>query len=173
MGALTAGYVITLLTGTFEVTTIDAYRVVIIAYAFFGLTKALLYLSLSKDVEVKSLDHKKSNWLDRNFGLPQSSSRLIIAKLSALFMIDSIAGGFIIQTTIVYWFHMRFEMKTDKLGLMMMFANIISGLSAILATTLVGKVGAINTMVITHVIISMLCQGEIIWNFVRPFLDPI
>lgn len=173
MGALTAGFVITFLRGTFEVTTIDAYRVVIIAYAFFGLTKALLYLSLSKDVEVKSLDHKKSNWLDRNFGLHQSSSRLIIAKLSALFMIDSIAGGFIIQTTIVYWFHMRFEMNTDKLGLMMMFANIISGLSAILATTLVGKVGAINTMVITHVIISMLCRGEIIWKFVRSSLDPI
>jgi hypothetical protein len=161
MGALTAGYVITLLTGTFQVTTIDAYRVVIIAYAFFGLTKALLYLCLSQDVEVKTLDHKKFNWFNKNFGLHQPSSRRIIAKLSALFMIDSIAGGFIIQTTIVYWFHVRFEMNTDKLGLMMMFANIVSGLSAILATALVARVGAINTMVITHVII-VLCLREMI-----------
>jgi hypothetical protein len=34
---------------------------------------------------------------------------------------------------------------------MMMLANIISGISAILSTILVGKLGAIKTMVITHV----------------------
>ena len=151
MGALTSGYFIKLMIGTFEVSTFDAHRGVIIAYAFFGLTKALLYSSLSKDVEVRTADHSKSNWFNKNFGLHQPSSRRIVAKLSALFMMDSIAGGFIIQTTIVYWFHVRFEMNTDKLGLMMMFANIISGLSAIVASKLVGQFGAINTMVITHV----------------------
>lgn len=151
MGALTAGYIISLMTDIFEVSTVNAYRSVIISYAVFGVIKALMYLSLSKEVEVKNFDNKKSNWFNKNFGLHQPSSRRIVAKLSALFMIDSIAGGFIIQTTIVYWFHIRFKLNTDQLGLMMMLANIISAISAILSTRLVAKFGAINTMVITHV----------------------
>ncbi len=81
----------------------------------------------------------------------QSSSRVIVAKLSCLFLIDSIGGGFIIQTTIVYWFHKRFQLNLDQLGLIMMLTNIISGLSAILTTKLVARFGAISTMVITHV----------------------
>ena len=104
MGALTAGYVISIMKDTFEVSTVNAYRSIIVAYAIFGLIKAGLYLSLSKDVEAKSSEQKKSNWFSKNFGLHQSSSRRTIAKLSALFMIDSVAGGFIIQTTIVYGF---------------------------------------------------------------------
>jgi uncharacterized membrane protein len=151
MGAVTAGYIIPLMTDTFQVSILNAYRSVIISYAFFGVIKSLMYLSLSKEVEVKNFDNRKSSWFNKSFGLHQSSSRRIVAKLSSLFIIDSIAGGFIIQTTIVYWFHIRFQLNTDKLGLMMMFANIISGISAILATTLVAKFGAINTMVITHV----------------------
>jgi hypothetical protein len=152
MGAVTSGYIIWLMTDTFEVSSMNAYRSVIIIYAIFGAVKAFLYLSLSKEVEVENFENqKKSNWFNKSFGLHQSSSRRTVAKLSALFLIDSIAGGFILQTTIVYWFHIRFQMNTDKLGLMMMLANIISGISAILSTILVGKLGAIKTMVITHV----------------------
>ena len=152
MGALTGGYFIWLLTIIYEVSPVNAYRSVIVMYAIFGAVKALLYLSLSKEVEVKNLEStKKSFWFDKNFGLHQLSSRRTVAKLSGLFVIDSIAGGFILQTTIVYWFHINFQMNTDKLGLMMMFANIISGISAILSAILVGKIGAIKTMVITHV----------------------
>lgn len=151
MGALTAGYIVSLMTDGFEVSTINAYRSIIVAYAFFGVIKALLYLCLSKEVEVKNLENKKSYWFNKNFGLHQSSSRRTVAKLSILFMIDSIAGGFIIQTTIVYWFHIRYQLSTDKLGFMMMLANIISGISAILSSKFVAKYGAFNTMVFTHV----------------------
>ncbi len=152
LGALTGGYLIWLLTIIYDVSPVNAYRSVIVIYAIFGAVKAFLYFSLSNEVEVKNLENnKKSHWFDKNFGLHQSSSRRTVAKLSGLFVIDSIAGGFILQTTIVYWFHIHFQMNTDKLGLMMMLANIISGISAILSTILVGKIGAIKTMVITHV----------------------
>ena len=174
MGALTAGYMIWLMTNIFQILTIDAYRNIILAYAFFGGIKTLLYLLLSNEVEVKNFDNnnnnKKTNWFDKNFGLHQSSSRRIIAKLSALFIIDSIAGGFILQTTIVYWFHIRFKLNIDKLGLIMMCANIISGLSAILSTKLVSKFGAIYTMVITHVRIYInIIKIEIVFFFLFRF----
>lgn len=161
MGALTAGYMIWLMTNTFEVSSINAYRSIIVIYAIFGVLKVFLYSSLSKEVEVKDFhSNKKSNWFNKNFGLHQSSSRRTVAKLSALFIIDSIAGGFILQTTIVYWFHIRFQLNTDKLGLMMMSANIISGISAVLSTILVAKFGAINTMVITHVSFSINTENK-------------
>jgi len=54
------------------------------------------------------------------------------------------------QTIIVYWFHERFLMDTAWLGLMMSAANILAGLSALAATPLVNRIGAINTMVFTH-----------------------
>lgn len=165
MGALTCGYFISLMINTFEISTIDAHRNVIIVYAGFGVIKAVMYSFLSKEVEVKVFEHKKSNWFSRNFGLHQSSSRRIVAKLSALFIIDSIGGGFIIQTTIVYWFHIRFELNTEKLGLMMMLANIISGISAILTTKFVAKFGAINTMVFTHVNFYINKEFEILLFF--------
>ncbi|CAF4745158.1 unnamed protein product, partial [Rotaria sp. Silwood2] len=47
--------------------------------------------------------------------------------------------------------HERFQMNIEMLGLMMMAANLISGFSAILVTPLVGRIGAINTMVVTHI----------------------
>jgi hypothetical protein len=151
MGALTAGYMISLMRDIFQLSTINAHRSVFLTYAFFGLIKSLMYLSLSEQVEVKTFDNKNSNWFNKRFGLHQSSSRVIVAKLSCLFLIDSIGGGFIIQTTIVYWFHKRFQLNLDQLGLIMMLTNIISGLSAILTTKLVARFGAISTMVITHV----------------------
>src|SRR5579871_4906772 len=73
MGALTAGYFILLMTNMFEVSTINAYRSIIVGYAIFGVIKGLLYSSLSNEVEVKVLENKKLNWFDKNFGLHQSS----------------------------------------------------------------------------------------------------
>ncbi|CAF0877554.1 unnamed protein product [Adineta steineri] len=152
IGALTAGYFLSLMTDIYQVSALNAHQTVFIVYAFFGLIKALMYFCLSDEVEVKSCENKKQlHGFNKTFGLHHPSSRRIVAKLSALFIIDSIAGGFIIQTTIVYWFHIRFQLNTDELGLMMMLTNIISGISGILATTLVAKFGAINTMVITHI----------------------
>ena len=47
-------------------------------------------------------------------------------------------------------------MSPDRLGEMMMGANLFAGVSALAATPLVGKIGAINTMVFTHLPSNLL-----------------
>ena len=86
------------------------------------------------------------DWFSK-FGLHHPESRRVVFKLSCLFVLDAFAGGFVMQSIIVYWFHEEYAMSEDTLGVMMMVANIFSGLSALAATPLVNSIGAINTMV--------------------------
>ena len=39
----------------------------------------------------------------------RSESRRVVLKLSALFILDAFAGGFVMQSLIVFWFKQRFS----------------------------------------------------------------
>lgn len=120
-------------------------------YALFGGLKFLIYMFLSPSIEplhIHSFDAPRS--LLGRFGLHRSDSRAIVTKLSMLFVIDAFAGGFVMQTIIVYWFHVRWDMNPEMLGSLMSVANVLAGLSALVAAPLVGLIGPINTMVVTH-----------------------
>ena len=151
LGALSSGYTIYLLQRSFGYSEVDAYRSTLIVYAFLGAVMFVLYSCLSAAIEpLHSRDPSAPrNWLGK-FGLTRPESRAVVLKLSALFVLDAFAGGFVMQTIIVYWFHERFGMDTEWLGLMMSAANVLAGLSALAATPLVNRIGAINTMVFTH-----------------------
>jgi hypothetical protein len=43
-------------------------------------------------------------------------SRSIVFKLSSLFVLDSFAGGFVVQSFAAYWFYLRFGVQLVKLG---------------------------------------------------------
>eukprot|EP01012_Entosiphon_sulcatum_P004727 TRINITY_DN11953_c0_g1_i4.p1 TRINITY_DN11953_c0_g1~~TRINITY_DN11953_c0_g1_i4.p1 ORF type:complete len:381 (+),score=38.53 TRINITY_DN11953_c0_g1_i4:659-1801(+) len=125
----------------------EAFRVVVCIYAACGGTNALLYSCLSTSVE--PVEKKTVKWFGK-FGLASDESRRTVGKLSVLFTIDAFAGGFAMQTMLVDWFHEYFGTSSRALGLMLMGANILAGFSALLAARLVGKIGAIKTMVYTH-----------------------
>ncbi len=71
-------------------------------------------------------------------------------KLSALFALDAFGGGFVIQSFAAYWFYLRYGVKPETLGAIFFFANILAGLSALLASRLAARIGLVNTMVLTH-----------------------
>lgn len=54
------------------------------------------------------------------------------------------------QSLIVFWFYAKYKTDESYLGLILMVSNILAGISALLATPLVNKIGAIKTMVFTH-----------------------
>jgi len=149
-GAMSAGAVISYCIGL-GYSDVSSYRLCVVAYSFFAIVMIFLYCGLSHDIEpLHTRDYNvPRNWFGK-FGLQHDESRRIVAKLSALFVIDAFAGGFVMQTIIVYWFHQEYNMDINLLGTMMMGANILAGCSALLATPLVKKIGAINTMVFTH-----------------------
>ena len=122
-----------------------SYRVVLIGYASGGALLAVLFLCLSSSVETAA----SSMPVKRAFGLHRS--RNVVVKLSALFSLDAFAGGFVVQSIVAYWFYIRFGVAEDVLGSIFFGANILAGLSALLAVRIAARIGLVNTMVFTHI----------------------
>ena len=78
-------------------------------------------------------------------------SRNVVMKLSTFFALDAFAGGLIVQSMIAYWFHVKFGVDAGILGSIFFGANILAGISSLLAVRIADKFGLINTMVFTHI----------------------
>ncbi len=124
----------------------SAYSTVLMGYAFGGLLLALLFISLSENIEVTATS---KDAIPRTLGLHKS--RNVVIKLSALFSLDAFAGGLIVQSMIAYWFHVRFGVDSGIIGSIFFGANILAGISALLAVRIAKEIGLINTMVFTHI----------------------
>jgi MFS family permease len=133
------------------VTPLGSYRTIVIGYAVIGVMLGGLFTRLSPAVEVRAggdLSHSTSPFKTR-FGLHRS--RRVVFKLSALFSIDAFAGGFVLQSLLAYWFHVRFNVQPAILGSIFFGANILAGFSALTAAWVASKIGLIRTMVFTHI----------------------
>jgi len=124
---------------------LESYRIIVFIYAGVGALLIALFTFLSSAVEaVPSTNNVKTT-----LGLHQS--RNIVFKLSALFALDSFAGGFIVQSMMAYWFFVRFNVSPALLGGIFFGANILSGISSLAAARIAARFGLINTMVWTHI----------------------
>ncbi|HEY3270564.1 MAG TPA: MFS transporter [Geothrix sp.] len=123
---------------------VASYRVLVFAYAAVGLLLAGLFTRMSPAVEAPPAPAHASRW-----GL--HTSRGVVLRLSALFSLDAFAGGFVIQSIVAYWFHVKFGVAPGALGSIFFAANILAGLSSLYAVKLAAKIGLIRTMVFTHI----------------------
>ncbi len=149
LGALGGGGLVQALQDS-GVSPLGSYRVIVIGYAAIGAILGGLFTRLSPSVEIRAggdLPHASS--LKTRFGLHRS--RHVVFKLSALFSIDAFAGGFVLQSILAYWFHVRFQVQPAVLGSIFFGANILAGLSALSAAWVASKIGLIRTMVFTHI----------------------
>ncbi len=131
-------------------TELASYRVVLAGYALGGLVLLLLFLNLTHAVEAAH----RSDTEKRVLGLHRS--RRVVFKLSMLFAMDAFAGGLIVQSMVAYWFHVRFGVDAGVLGSIFFGANILAGISSLLAVRIAKRIGLINTMVFTHIPSSIL-----------------
>ena len=130
-------------------TPLGSYRTIVIGYAAIGLILGLLFSRLSPAIEVPRVAADSLSKSKSFLGLHKS--RKVVFKLSALFSIDAFAGGFVLQSILAYWFHIRFNVQPALLGTIFFGANILAGLSALAAARVASKIGLINTMVFTHI----------------------
>src|SRR5215469_15354713 len=124
---------------------LNSYRTIVILYGVIGLFLALLFTRLSSSVEIAHL-YSGRTW----FHLGLHRSRGVVLKLSALFGLDAFAGGFVVQSLVAYWFHIRFDVEPAALGGIFFGANILAGISALAAAWVAARIGLVNTMVFTH-----------------------
>ena len=127
---------------------VNGYRAVVVLYGVLGIVLALLFLRVSRNAEVSPSEPVAGGGLGRLFGIHKS--RRVVAKLSGLFAVDAFAGGFVVQSFAAYWFYLRFGVRPAALGAIFFWANILSGISALLASRLAARFGLIRTMVLTH-----------------------
>ncbi len=120
---------------------VESYRVVVLLYALLGVLLVLLFTRLSPAAEV-SVPGAGS------FGIGRS--RDVVLRLSGLFALDSFAGGFVVQSFAAYWFYLRFGVNPGTLGAIFFGANVLAGVSALLASRLASRFGLVRTMVFTH-----------------------
>ena len=153
-GALTGGW----LSQSLQLsgwTTLESYRFVLVGYALGGFILLLLFLRLSPSIEVPTQYEVRSPALSKVEGTQSTlglhRSRNVVFKLSALFALDAFAGGFIVQSMFAFWFFVRFGVDAGTLGSIFFGANILAGISALLAVPLAKKIGLVNTMVFTHI----------------------
>jgi MFS family permease len=150
LGALAGGSLVQALMDS-GVPPLGSYRTIVIGYAIIGVLLGGLFTRLSSSVEVKvgGDPSPSASAFKTRFGLHRS--RRVVLKLSALFTIDAFAGGFVLQSIVAYWFHVRFNVQPAILGSIFFGANILAGLSALSAAWVASKIGLIRTMVFTHI----------------------
>ncbi|RPI25192.1 MAG: MFS transporter [Acidobacteria bacterium] len=139
---------------TLQTSPLAGYRLVFVLYAVLGLISLVLISRLSEKVEpVQSSQIRPA----RGFRLHKSRS--IVMRLTALFAVDALGGGFVVQSFLVYWFSLRFGLTSVELGPLFFAVNVLKAVSYPLAVWLANRIGLINTMVFTHLPSNLLLIG--------------
>ncbi len=122
----------------------SGYRLLVWGYVVLAILLAGLFALLSPKIEAP----KQSGSKRRPLGVRKS--RVIVAKLAGLFALDALAGGFIVQSIVAYWFYLRYRLDLDVLGGIFFGTNLLAALSFLAAPAIARRFGLLNTMVFTH-----------------------
>lgn len=146
-GALLAG--IPTLLGGGRGAAVEAWphRATLLGCAAAGLGALALYAFLGGEVE-----------RGRSAVGPRVSpeSRRILTRISALFAVDGLAGGFLTTAMLSHYFFERFGVSEAVVGVLFFGARVMNAASHLGAAWLAKRVGLVNTMVFTHIPSSLL-----------------
>jgi MFS family permease len=146
LGALLAGLP-ALLQHVAAVGMLPAFQIAMLLPAIFMLATVPLYGRLSPRVEPRG----------PTAAAPLSpDSRGVLWRISALFALDSIGGGFLTTALIVYFFAERFGVGSATVSVLVFTARIANAGSHLGAAWLARRIGLLNTIVWTHMPSSLL-----------------
>ena len=145
-GAALAGLP-SMLVKTPELHDASPQRALLLGCAALGLVSLFIYSRLGPGIDVPASDGRVA--------LTQKS-RTILAKISALFAIDSLAGGFLTTAMLSYFFFERFGVTEGVIGALFFGARLMNAASHLGAAWLARRIGLVNTMVFTHIPSSVL-----------------
>jgi MFS family permease len=114
-------------------------RIGFLIYVAVAAIAGLIYRGLPKDKPPPS-----------GLTKPLERSRSVVLQLAALFSLDAAGGGFVVQSLLVLWLHLKFDLSTASTGTVFFCAGTLSAFSQFVAPRLAKRVGLIRTMVFTH-----------------------
>jgi len=125
---------------------LSAQRSMLVAYAVAGLVLTGLYLWLTARQAREPAPPPR----EATGALGLGRSRGVVLQLAGLQGLDALAGGFIMQSLIVYWMRLRFGASPEALGALFFGTNLLSALSFLAASRVAERFGLLHTMVFTH-----------------------
>jgi MFS family permease len=128
----------------------SVYAPAFLAYAAAGLVSTFLTQTLDGRVEVG---------IRQAPGFAIRRSRRTVALLSALFSLDALAGGFVVQSYLAFWFAERFAAEAGSVGALFAAGNVLAALSFPVAAWLAMRIGLIRTMVFSHIPANLFLVG--------------
>ncbi|HZZ91602.1 MAG TPA: MFS transporter [Usitatibacter sp.] len=137
----------TLFEATLGMTPVDAMRAALSLFCVLYGACALLYSRLPRHIPAPGAVPVR--------GL-SAASRPIVAKISALFLVDAFGGGFIGSALFAYFFVERFAASPALVAALFATGRVLSALSHLGAAWLSRRIGLVNTMVYTHIPSSLL-----------------
>ncbi len=96
-------------------------------------------------------------------GLTKKTEKTI-AMLSLLFFVDSFAGGFVAQSFLSFYYEKKYDYQMDSVGGLLFVCNIVGGISGVVSSKLVAKIGAMATMIFTHLPSNVLLMMVALTN---------
>ena len=121
------------------------YSILFWLFALSGGLQALLYARLP-DIPVRP----------PSAGAQRFPSRRFVYRIAALFALDSFAGGFVLQSLLVYWLYAHFALTPAAIGAVFSAAQLLTACSVLLAVRASHWFGLVNTMVFSHLASNVL-----------------
>jgi MFS family permease len=145
VGGLAAGLP-TLLRAEAGLAALASLQVALAVAVAIALLLAALYARLSTAAEAPSGPRARVS----------PESRRILWRISALFSLDSLAGGFLTASLLAYFFFERFGASEVVIGTLFFVARLANAGSHLAAAWLARRIGLVPTMVFTHIPSSLL-----------------
>jgi MFS family permease len=120
------------------------------AYAALALIVAWLVLHLSPAVEIPAPTKDPMRGMFQRLIPSLGKARGLVLRLTALFSLDALAGGLVVQSLLSLFFHLRFGVPLSLLAILFFGTTMCSALSFLAAAPLARRIGLLNTMVFTH-----------------------
>jgi MFS family permease len=121
---------------------INAFRAGFLLYGIFAIAIFVLY---------RGMQHGRVSAAPIASNAPLRRSRSIVLRLTALFALDSFGGGFAIDSLLVLWLFLRFDMSLQAAGTVFFGTRTLAALSQLVSPKLAARFGLIETMVFTHI----------------------
>jgi MFS family permease len=109
-------------------------------YAVLGLIAFALYRPLSRAVELAEEAPRA----------PLRRSKRLVYGMAALFGMDSLGTGFLVQSLLALWLYQAFHISLATAAAILFWSSLCSAASYLVAVPIAERIGLINTMVFTH-----------------------